>query len=366
MSQPSQRTRLLRIASHDANPHSTDNASFTVSLGENLDVQNVRAFSVIQCSYPNTTPNVRGGISDTVAISVTQPLIRIDASNDRLVFQTSTTGPQTHLLAHADYTGAALALLIVPPIQNFISGVFSANWNALTGKFTFQSTGNWFELLQAPFSVAPTLGLPVGDSGQQTLYVFPNPAVTVAGPDVITDVTISEGQYTAPQLRDEVNVALGASALSFVTCSLEEPGPHFVFTSAGVPIKVWAKWQQPQSVLADALGFNESVGYSIVAKAPSIPALYGITNAYVHSKVLGTGPNMVDAGGRQFSAVASCPVTAYFGEMVRWSSPDEEMFSTRFAQPLSLKTISINLRDIFGNLLRVGSGEVTILLRVYY
>jgi hypothetical protein len=105
---------------------------------------------------------------------------------------------------------------------------------------------------------------------------------------------------------------------------------------------------------------------SNVTTAQELPSLNGVSNAYVHSKVLANS-NLIDAEGQIFSTAVCVPVRAGYGFWNYFESPDEEMHSVMFPSDKNLQRIEIRLRDLDGNILNVGqNNELVVVLRLYY
>lgn len=99
--------------------------------------------------------------------------------------------------------------------------------------------------------------------------------------------------------------------------------------------------------------------------APSLPALRGLTEAYVRSVALAPG-NAYDEKGYLTSIAIAVPVNAGFGGLVIFECKQDPLCQVTYSTPRNIQSIDIQLVDRYGTVLDLKGGNFKLDLRVWY
>ena len=120
------------------------------------------------------------------------------------------------------------------------------------------------------------------------------------------------------------------------------------------------------SKLPGLLGFFENSPTPAASMTASkIPDLYGLTNCYIHSQQLAEG-NVVDGDVEAHDILAHVPVAVPYGNFVHYELNDELLGAVNFSSERNLDLINISIRDIDQNVINLNTGDVTLLIKLYY
>ena len=177
-------------------------------------------------------------------------------------------------------------------------------------------------------------------------------------------IDLDEGWYTVDDLTEaltaEINNLIAPDTVTIAPVSAVNQRLQFTVTG-GTTIS----YTNLQGSLATILGITETSPFLSTYTCDELTRLNGVTDAYVHSKVLASG-NLIDAEGKIFSTAVCVPVRAAFGFWNHYESPDEDITGVMFDSPRNLQQIEIRLRALDGTILEIGQNELIIVMRVFY
>ncbi len=211
-------------------------------------------------------------------------------------------------------------------------------------------------------------------------------------PDGTYNLSILGGILTleefALQLNNSFYALFGAQVIQFVTPFEEDPSPETLF--ANLQIRVYGDDGGVFTVAIQANPDNLSWYFGIAGR-PTVwtsgpePGVYekyytrtnlnGLPQSYVHSQVLTAGRLGIDSRGPShdhssaFSCIAAVPMTVPYGFYQQWdnSSSSAVRPAITYGGPISLDmtTIDISLRDGDNDVIDLGLGEMTVILRLW-
>lgn len=96
-----------------------------------------------------------------------------------------------------------------------------------------------------------------------------------------------------------------------------------------------------------------------------LPDLYGLTDVYIHSTTLAEG-NVVDGDVENHDIIGNVPVIEPFGKIVYYNASDSELESINYDSVRNYDNITISLRDLENNIIKLNGGKTVVVLKVYY
>lgn len=414
----------LRIASHDAIPETKiHNGAFEISLS-NAQAQNLAtrkpiwALSMDSVSIPNARVNVYEGANDLliwesnapypnggsvggVDDAITNVYFKTTALGGGRLLQTQFGGPMTpaDLLSFPEtlITGAATAiqkmfrriwvaqvpdgasdyLAISVTVDVLNGGLFTVSFprpvNFLPPKITSDptqsATPSGFNSVLEPLGLTDFV-ISTPDNAAQKVYTSTFNAWALR-------TTVPEGQYTSTALAETLTTLLGAN----YSVSQKDPPTdnrfiikRFIYT---IPMFVYSR--SARSTLSKLLGYaihkptaiyQTSIPNNLDSDtlAQSTPSLNGDQMFYIHSHELLNKKISVDSEGIPVAMVCAVPVTVPYGQNQTRTWQEHDAPGLVIADPSgskSMTTISIRLRDTFGQLVDPGSGEVVIVVKLW-
>jgi hypothetical protein len=135
-----------------------------------------------------------------------------------------------------------------------------------------------------------------------------------------------------------------------------ETSPVFTHTLSGIGL--------------EAIGFlaTPPLGTPLInTETPYWPNLSGDSIVYLHSDVIAGGVFAIDSGnGRTVNHVMGIPLTVpHLENQTYLPSPPPTRPTIVFAAPNDISRIDLRLRDVYGGLLDIGAGEMTVVLRFW-
>ena len=106
----------------------------------------------------------------------------------------------------------------------------------------------------------------------------------------------------------------------------------------------------------DGLGF-------LVYTLEGFPNLSGVKEIYISSARMSDGSHLVVPFGSTLPVIAAVPINVGFGEFQVYIAPNielDEIFFPSYSAGSNLRTIDIQVRDTFGNILDTGGLPTTI------
>jgi hypothetical protein len=162
-------------------------------------------------------------------------------------------------------------------------------------------------------------------------------------------------------LEEKINPLLAPSVLTITQVSNFDSRLRFTITGGAT-----IAYTTSQGDLHKLLGISTDSNQLAIYTADTIVKLNGVTDAYVHSKVLAKN-HLADGDGDIFSVLVCCPVQAEYGFMNYYQSPDLEVNRIVFKTPRNVQKLEIRLRDQKGAILDVGPfNELIVVLRIFW
>lgn len=108
---------------------------------------------------------------------------------------------------------------------------------------------------------------------------------------------------------------------------------------------------------------DTAIGTGVVA--PDLPALRGLTEAYVQSAALAPG-NAYDEKGSLKNIALCVPIEAAYGSLVIFECKQDPLCQVTYPTPRNIQSIDIQLVDRFGSVLNLRGANFKLDLRVWY
>lgn len=107
----------------------------------------------------------------------------------------------------------------------------------------------------------------------------------------------------------------------------------------------------------------------LVYTLEGFPNLSGVKEIYISSARMSDGSHLVVPFGGSKPVIAAVPITVGFGEFQTYISPSlelDEIIFPSYSAGSNLRTIDIQIRDNFGNILNTGNLPTTITCKVFH
>ena len=173
-------------------------------------------------------------------------------------------------------------------------------------------------------------------------------------------ILITPGNYTVSQLITQINTLL---SLSVAGLSVTEDAvtKKLVFTSSG------SLFAYSTDNMGGYLGMVKPPPFDglgvLVYTLEGFPNLSGVKEIYISSARMSDGSHLVIPFGSTLPVIAAVPLTVGFGEFQVYIAPNielDEIFFPSYSAGSNLRTIDIQVRDTFGNILDTGGLPTTI------
>ena len=181
-----------------------------------------------------------------------------------------------------------------------------------------------------------------------------------------SSIFLQPGNYTISQLITVINTQLSLSGAG-LSVTQDAVTKKLVFTSSG----------DLYAYSTDSMG-----GYLGMIKPPSFdgpgtlvytlegfPNLSGVKEIYIGSTRMSDGSHLVLPFGSTLPVIASVPITVGFGEFQTYIAPNielDEIVFPSYSAGSNLRTIDIQVRDSFGNILQTGNLPTTITFKAFH
>jgi hypothetical protein len=178
---------------------------------------------------------------------------------------------------------------------------------------------------------------------------------------VVSDIVVPPGNYTADKLQAYLDTVLPAG----LTISLNGTTNKFEFLSTGDP------YAYSEDSLGAYLGIVESDfpfggGGTLLYDLPNFPNLAGVKEVFLSSAKMSDGTHLVLPVGNTLPVFATVPITVGFGEFQSYiapSAPLDEVIFPSYSAGSNLRTIDVQVRDSYGNILDLGGLDVIIIFK---
>ena len=180
------------------------------------------------------------------------------------------------------------------------------------------------------------------------------------------DIGINPGNYTISQLITEINTLLSLSGAG-LSVTEDAVTKKLVFTSSA-DLFAYSTLQ-----LGGFLGMVKPPPFDgpgkLVYTLEGFPNLSGVKEVYIGSARMSDGSHLVIPFGSTLPIIAAVPLNVGFGEFQVYIAPNielDEIVFPSYSAGSNLRTIDIQVRDSFGNILDTGGLPTTITFKAYH
>lgn len=178
-------------------------------------------------------------------------------------------------------------------------------------------------------------------------------------------ITIPQGQYAItellPVLQALINTYLTAGTVALTLGTYDK---KITFTFTGTTAIIYN--EEDGSTCAEVLGITTTSTATASFEAQALPDLSGLRMVYCQSQDLAMS-NGIDAS---FGHIATVECVSFwnvpFGAYGYTRNSEESLSTIYYARKKNINKISLSLRDKKGNRLDIGTGEMTITLKIYH
>lgn len=175
-------------------------------------------------------------------------------------------------------------------------------------------------------------------------------------------ITVPQGQYSTstliPVLETLMNLQLVSGTVAITQDSISG---LLTFTFTGTTAFI-----DSTSPMAPVLGISTTGVASGVIVSDFPPALNGIQMVYVHSRDVADA-HLIDADSGLISVVENVSFNNVpYGSYAHRQNSDDELALIDYTQPRNINKINIVLRDDLGNILDIGTKEMTVVLKAFF
>jgi hypothetical protein len=184
--------------------------------------------------------------------------------------------------------------------------------------------------------------------------------------DLEFSITLPPSNYTIPQLITSLNSLLSGSGAG-LTVTGDTVTRKLVFTSSG------DLFAYSTDSMGGYLGMIKPPPFDsagiLVYELEGFPNLSGVKEVYISSSRMSDGSHLVVPFGSSKPVIAAVPITVGFGEFQTYIAPSlelDEIIFPSFSSGSNLRTIDIQVRDSFGNILDTGGLPTTMTCKVHH
>ena len=179
-------------------------------------------------------------------------------------------------------------------------------------------------------------------------------------------LTIPRGNYTVDELITAINLLLSGAGVGLIL-SQDTVTKKLVFTSTG------DLFGYSTDRLGGYLGMINPPPLNgagvLVYELEGFVNLSGVKEVYISSSRMSDGSHLVVPFGGSKPVIAAVPITVGFGEFQTYISPSlelDEIIFPSYSAGSNLRTIDIQVRDNFGNILDTGGLPTTMTCKVFH
>lgn len=188
-------------------------------------------------------------------------------------------------------------------------------------------------------------------------------------PSIASFITVPEGFYTVNELMAIMEVLINIELVPVsgtVTFALEPYTYLMSYATNGLDgIRFLTEATDNNSTLSSTIGLLDSPTEVTTLIFQEVPQLTGLEQVYIHSTTIAEG-NLVDGDVENHDILAEVPINVAFGARVFYESMDDELDSINYKSERNYNTITIQLRDVKNNIIKLNGGITTINLKLYY
>ena len=179
-------------------------------------------------------------------------------------------------------------------------------------------------------------------------------------------IAITPGNYTISQLITVINTQLSLSGAGLSVT--EDPvTKKLVFTSSG------GLFAYSKDGMGGYLGMINPPPFTgpgtLIYTLEGFPNLSGVKEIYISSARMSDGSHLVIPFGSTLPVIAAVPISVGFGEFQTYIAPNielDEIIFPSYSAGSNLRTIDIQVRDTFGNILDTGGLSTTITFKAVH
>ena len=213
------------------------------------------------------------------------------------------------------------------------------------------------------------------------------PSNIFPGPTNVLEIAVPQAWYSAADLAAYIRTQLDAlwdpAGTSGLTCTVDPvPGLSYdsrvsflLFPSSPTVDEVRLIGNSKEATVPAYLGWpldHSRIGDYVlgatvdnVIAAPFGPNCQGDGSVFLHSSILAYGQEAIDGEGRMTGAITAIPITVQYDINQTYAPNQLERPSIIYSTRQSIRRVNFTLRDIRGNSLNIGTGELWVLLRLW-
>ena len=184
--------------------------------------------------------------------------------------------------------------------------------------------------------------------------------------NVPSSIFLNPGNYTISQLITVINTQLSLSGTG-LSVTEDAVTKKLVFTSSG------DLFAYSTDSMGGYLGMVNPPSFdgpgTLIYTLEGFPNLSGVKEIYIGSQRMSDGSHMVIPFGSTLPIIAAVPLTVGFGEFQTYIAPNielDELVFPSYSAGSNLRTIDIQVRDSFGNILDTGGLPTTITFKAWH
>jgi hypothetical protein len=184
--------------------------------------------------------------------------------------------------------------------------------------------------------------------------------------NVPSSIQLNPGNYTISQLITVINTQLSLSGAG-LSVTQDSTTKKLVFTSSG------DLYAYSTDSMGAYLGMVKPPPFdgpgTLVYTLEGFANLSGVKEIYIGSQRMSDGSHMVLPFGSTLPIIAAVPITVAFGEFQTYIAPNielDELVFPSYSAGSNLRTIDIQVRDSFGNILDTGGLPTTITFKAWH
>jgi hypothetical protein len=180
-------------------------------------------------------------------------------------------------------------------------------------------------------------------------------------------IFIPAGNYTVQTLIDAINVQLAFPGTIGLTLSQDPVTKKLSFLSGG------DSFAYSLETMGTVLGMVNPPSFDgpglVFYNLEGFPNLTGVKEIYIGSTRMSDGSHLVVPFGSTLPIIAAVPISVGFGEFQTYIAPNielDELVFPSYSAGSNLRTIDIQVRDSFGNILDTGGLPTTITFKAWH
>lgn len=180
-------------------------------------------------------------------------------------------------------------------------------------------------------------------------------------------VQVPEGQYLLSDYITALQSAMNAVLVSgSVAITIDPTTGKLIFNCTGTQINIFSQANGNTSYALVGANETNNTGFFVAQTLDNLPDLSGIQNVYIESRELarshGNDPSfgLIDILGEVNLS------NTEFGAYAHYEAPETELNTINYLNTRNIQRIDIRIVDRQGNILPIGNGRVSVVLKYYY